>query len=259
MKASEIILIFEQMLAEHWRYIAGKSEKNAVDCSGAFVYAYEKFGRSIYHGSNRIARTEIKEMLPIQEWRPGMAAFKRRNPSHELYALPDAYKPGGEHYNGDESDYYHIGLVNYEGKVLNAQSAATGFVASKLDSSWCGVGFLSQIEYDDATKTAKETAVIKTPDGNPVKLRSTPSTKKEYIGKIKAGNMVEIISEATNDVGEKWSKVIAEGKTGYIMSKFLQNASEAMQEEKGETAFEKEVLEKLNYICNLLRGGNAVG
>ena len=96
-----IITDFNQMLTDKWGYIPATAgtmwtqakqdaTQNAMakkygskwighmvaDCSGAFVYVYKKYNLSIYHGSNRIARKYIEEVLPISEAKPGMAAFK---------------------------------------------------------------------------------------------------------------------------------------------------------------------------------------
>ena len=41
------------------------------DCSGAFARAYKAHGPSIYHGSNRIAREYVVELLPPSAAKPG--------------------------------------------------------------------------------------------------------------------------------------------------------------------------------------------
>ena len=72
---SDILGDFQRMLDEHWKYTAGASETGNVDCSGAFVWAHRQHGQRIYHGSNRIARTEIVELVPISAAKPGMAVL----------------------------------------------------------------------------------------------------------------------------------------------------------------------------------------
>lgn len=247
MTQHDLITHFERMWAENWKYNWGSAETGEVDCAGAFVWAYRQHGKSIYHGSNRIQRTEILEMLPIDKWEPGMAAFKRRLPGDRLHALPDGYKPGGKHHNGDLADYYHIGLVGYDGKVLNAQSKSTGFVKSKLDKSWCGVARLKQATYEE--KEEGQMATIKTADGNPVNLRGDPSTKNAYLYKLASGASVEVLEKAINDAGEEWAKVKAGNITGYVMSRFLTennpNADEVTL---------SEVKRKLDEILAILKG-----
>ena len=246
MTANELISLFEKMYLEKWAYGWGASSVGAVDCAGAFVWAYRQHGKSIYHGSNRIQRTEILEMLPIDRWEPGMAAFKRRTPSQQGYALPESYHPSGKHYNGDLNDYYHIGLVDDGGGVLNAQSSKTGFVRSKLDGSWCGVARLKQVTYEE--KEGGQMATIKTADGNPVKLRGDPSTKNAYLYKLASGAAVEVLEKAINDAGEEWAKVKAGNMTGYVMAKYLEGAAE----EAEKTSWQEMVLQELRAIRELL-------
>jgi hypothetical protein len=247
MTHTQLIDHFERMWRENWRYEWGSAETGKVDCAGAFVWAYRQHGKSIYHGSNRIQRTEILEMLPIDRWEPGMAAFKRRMPGDRLYALPDGYKPGGKHHNGDLADYYHIGLVGYDGKVLNAQSKNTGFVKSKLDNSWCGVARLKQATYEE--KESGQMATIKTADGKPVNLRGDPSTKNAYLYKLASGAAVEVLEKAINDSGEEWAKVKAGGKIGYVMAQYLSGA-----DEKTDDGLLSEVNRKLDEVLAILKG-----
>ena len=144
---------FQQMNDEHWPYDSpGYNDRRGVDCSGAFVWAFDQFGESIYHGSNRIARAHVAELLPISEAQPGMAAFKAREPGEEYYALPQGYMPGGGQYNGDLNDYYHIGLVDENPAfVLNAKDKATGFTRSSITEKWDAVGYLLAVDYTGAT------------------------------------------------------------------------------------------------------------
>lgn len=148
---SELLEKFKQMEREHWPYeTPGYNDERGVDCSGAFVWAYGEFGKSIYHGSNRIARKYVRELLPLSEAMPGMAAFKAREPGEDYYALPQGYLPGGGQYNGDLNDYYHIGLIDEDPFfVLNAKNKASGFVRSSLSEGWDAVGYLTDVDYGD--------------------------------------------------------------------------------------------------------------
>ena len=154
MTADQLIRLFHGYLAARDGYIPGasgqlwtreKQQKSDVptvqkygaqwighhveDCSGAFVRAYKSAGLSIYHGSNRIARVSVRQLLPPDQARPGMAAFKGSRPGEKGYDLPGEYRPGGQYYTGDLVDYYHIGLVDSDPQyVINAQSTQTGVV-----------------------------------------------------------------------------------------------------------------------------------
>ena len=43
-QANDLIALFKRMAREHWRYEWGKAKEGAVDCSGAFVYAFKELG-----------------------------------------------------------------------------------------------------------------------------------------------------------------------------------------------------------------------
>lgn len=205
---------FGQMRQEHWVYRMGAAEKGCVDCSGAFVYAYRQAGKSIYHGSNRIARYEMVALLPTNQAQPGMAALKLHAPDDKRYALPASYRAGGAYHTGDLNDYYHIGLVAQDMTVLNAQSASTGFTASPL-SAWDCVGYLTQVDYqqeDIMTTTAFVTAT----SGQTVNLRQRPDKSSLIIARVPIGTPVQV-----KDTTDGWAQVTYGNHTGYIMVQFL--------------------------------------
>ena len=118
------------------------------DCSGAFVRAYRERGLSIYHGSNRIAREHVAELLPMEAAAPGMAVFKARKPGEKGYALPAEYRKGGKRCNDDLNDYYHIGLVDADGRhVLHCANTREGFLRSGIGQDWHAAAKLKQVEY----------------------------------------------------------------------------------------------------------------
>ena len=221
----EIISDFQRMYREHWNYEWGHHETGCVDCSGAFVYSYNEHGEYIYNGSNRIARVYVKEMIPIAEAKakglivPGVAAFKIYKPGSANYNLKSTYKPGGKYYNGDLNDYHHIGLVDEDiNYVLNAQGSKTGFVRSKIKENWSHIAYLNAIIYEGVEPVAESKMVIAnlSPGTTTVNMRKEPSTGAGIVDKLKSGTVV-------TRTGEKgvWSKVSAQGKTGWIMSQYL--------------------------------------
>lgn len=223
---NEIILLFNRMLEERWSYEWGAAKEGCVDCSGAFVYAYKQEGLSVYHGSNRMARVEVEELLPVSQARPGMIAFKKREPGEEGYNLPDEYLPSGSHYNGDLADYYHVGLVDEDpAYVLNAQSTKTGFVRSKITENWDAVGYGKQIDYNGEDAGVVDPPVIVpeiqratviSANKGPVKMRSKPSTDNRLYENVPYGTVVSVL-----EYGAEWSKIVFNGKEGYMMSSFL--------------------------------------
>ena len=247
-KASDLITAFHGYLASHDGYIPNTSgetwtaEKQAKatgetvqkygsqwighrveDCSGAFVRAYRQHGLSIYHGSNRIAREYVVQLLPPSYAKPGMAAFKAYKPGDKYYALPIEYKPGGKHYNGDVNDYYHIGLVDDDpAYVINAQSTRTGVARSKLANGWVCVGRLKAVQYDEGSKETMQRRVI----GGKLNLREKPDTNSNRIAQIPDGAIVTV-----DEYGDKWCRVEYNSKVGYAVTQFLAPVPDEAPEE----------------------------
>lgn len=187
MTAQELIRDFQRMWTEKWGYISGaaggiwtQSNQDAADektrkysqqwvgrrvadCSGAFVWAFKQHGQSIYHGSNRIAREHVEELLPITQAKPGMAVLKAREPGEKYYALPAEYRKGGKRCNGDLKDYYHIGLVDADGQhVLHCANTREGFVRGGIGQGWCAAARLKAVDYtegDAAVESLLRTAM----------------------------------------------------------------------------------------------------
>ena len=220
-----LIALFQRMNAEHWIYTWGSAETGNVDCSGAFVWAYRQFGEKIYHGSNRIARTYVKGLLPISEAKPGMAAFKLRKPGEEYYALPQGYMNGGGQYNGDLNDYHHIGLIDEDTRyVLNAKSTSEGFKRSKISEGWDCVGYLADVDYNDNSMEVPPveaySAMVTAPSGGTVRMRKMPTTDSDTLIKVPVGKTVMV-----RETAQGWSQVEWDGMIGYMMSQYIQPVS----------------------------------
>lgn len=168
MTYQDLINEFHKMYIDGWGYVGStagilwtqeKQDKSnnpntkkwighiVADCSGAVVYALKRYGISVYHGSNRIARVYTKELLDISKAKPGMIAFKQRKIGTEGYRLPVDYKAGGKYYNGDLNDYYHCGIIDNDMNVINLQSVTTGCVKSKITNNWSKCGELLNVDY----------------------------------------------------------------------------------------------------------------
>ncbi len=256
---NELLTIFQQMNKEHWSYIWGKAEKGCVDCSGAFVYAYSQYGKSIYHGSNRIARKYVKELLPVSQAKPGMAAFKGRQPGETGYALPSSYAN-----DADQTDWHHIGLVDEDTNyVLNAQSTQTGFQRSKITKGWDAVGYLIDVDYsaiESTTETKNEgsestmaLAYVKATSGDSVNLRKKCDVSSDRVAKVPVGTQVQ-----AEDQGNGWAKVIYNGLTGYMKTEFLGSSAGSSTESTSSasiyTSDVQTALEKAQAVVDYLQG-----
>lgn len=214
-KVSALLALFETMVEERWAYEYGAARKGEVDCSGAFVYAAEQLGREdILHSSNRIARINCKEMLPISNARPGYAAFKWRK-DFETAELEEKY--------GDNlGNFKHIGLVSRDGKyVLHAKGEAYGFVCTELDSSWQYVAELDFVEYtDDSQLEVDMESVIYhasvATKKDPLRVRDWPKTG-EILGHVDKGSIVDVL----RDNGDGWPFIRYNELIGYASAEYL--------------------------------------
>lgn len=241
-QANSVLAWFYRMYDEHWSYKPNASEQGCVDCSGAFHFVYEKLGGYMPHGSNAMARKYTINLMTIAEAKKTigikakMVAYKVRKQGDKYYALPDKYKVGGSDYNGDLNDYYHVGLIGEDGKVLNAKSEKSGFVKSDLSEGWTHVGYLANTIYeggipdihsepkqDDSEK--KEETPMKMyvsgknaqKDTTSVNVRQSPSTTAMVLTKLPFGTVVTQVSTLRD-----WSKIECSQVKGWMMSKFLE-------------------------------------
>lgn len=224
MTADELVADFQRMYRERWPYQWGAAEEGCVDCSGAFVYAYRLHGQRIAHGSNAIARQYIQgEILPISEAKPGMIAFKDRNPGEKGYDLADKYKRGGASFTGDLDDHYHVGLVDADPRyVLHAKGEKYGFCRDRVsrESGWDGVAYLKAVEYGQERgkkEAGKVKVVIAGGDvSKPIHMRAAGSTGSSIVDDIPQGAEAELI-----EGGGTWNRISWNGKKGYVMSVFV--------------------------------------
>ena len=191
-KANALIKLFQRMLDEHWAYELGAAREGCVDCSGAFVWAYKQLGATIEHGSNSIAHLRVGEYVPVSEAKPGYAVFKLRE-----WREDDS---GNRWFDQQPGDCYHIGLMGRDGRVLNAQSTKTGFVASPVSQNWVFAAPLKAVSYSDDVEggeTMYGNATVKTQKaGSYVNLREGASTRAAVIGKVYDGERVNVLREA---------------------------------------------------------------
>jgi hypothetical protein len=219
---AQIVSAFREIIG--WPYATpGSNDSKGIDCSGAFVYAYEKHKLTIYHGSNRIVRVhcrDVKRLNSTAQLTPGMAIFKSRADTGNL--KPE-YKPGGKYYNPNlPEDFYHMGLVASVKplEIINATPPAAR-VDSRL-SDWSHAGYLKAVSYDapgpdPGPEPVPQTAVTTAPSGSTVNLRRSPSKDSVVLKRVPLGEKVSVLG----DVDGTWWKVRYDNATGYMMREFL--------------------------------------
>ena len=214
-----LISVFETMLKEHWSYEWGAARKGCVDCSGAFLYAYKQFGYSIPdHSSNYIARKCVGDMVPAEEAKPGYACFKWRKWTKDKSPA---------RWNDGKGDFYHIGLLGNNGKVLEARGTYAGFVDSPLDT-WKFAAPLLLVNYgDEVPMKVLYQAEVVTKNGHGVNLRMGETTNSKKIDTIPEGYVVDVL----DDSNPAWWQVDYKGVVGYVSTPYLKKIEEVEDED----------------------------
>ena len=180
--------------------------KYVTDCSGLFYWAFKELGGYMYHGSNTMwnkyctaqgkltngKRTDGKEL------KPGTAVFVLKG----------------------TSDRSHVGLYVGDGKVIEASGTKVGVIITEItNKKWCEWGELKGVEYGEGaisvpTEEPMQDVGSAVVNATKVALRSSPSTKANILVRVDKGERVQVLDES-------WTKVSYQGKTGYMMTKFL--------------------------------------
>lgn len=250
--------------------LGGDGSDGTCDCIGLIIGAIRRAGGKWTgtHGSNYAARFAVGGMMrnvDAAELEPGWIVFKARGPLDAGYDLPDKYRVGGASYTGDVMDYYHVGVVTSI-EPLNIthcteSGSISGVTVDTRQGDWRYAGPCALVTYAAHTDspeggdTSMETrrATVISQDGNPVKLRSTPSTDKRYLAKVHVGTPVEVMQDA-----QGWAQVrLPSGQVGYMMSKFLAIEDSGEEPENGQggapdRSFEAEVMDRLEGVQRTL-------
>ena len=229
---NELISCFERMRDEHWDYCLNSAREGCVDCSGAFVWAYKQFNKTILHGSNSIARLSVGDLLPISSARPGMAVVKVKDWTDD--------DDTNRWYDTNPGNVYHIGLVIQNGSEMNvieAKGAKWGVVQTKLDNKWKFVAYLDDVDYtqkmEETIMEYKYTGSIHLTSGY-VHLRAQPNITSKSIAKLYHGEPVEIGDSSQPN----WYAIKDEsGNEGYVYSKYVVIENEIQSDDQMDSGF----------------------
>ena len=229
---NELISCFERMRDEHWDYCLNSAREGCVDCSGAFVWAYKQFNKTILHGSNSIARLSVGDLLSISYARPGMVAVKVKDWTDD--------DDTNRWYDSEPGNVYHIGLVIQNGSEMNvieAKGAKWGVVQTKLDNKWKFVAYLDDVDYtqkmEEIIMEYKYTGSIHLTSGY-VHLRAQPNITSKSIAKLYHGEPVEIGDSSQPN----WYAIKDEsGNEGYVYSKYVVIENEIQSDDQMDSGF----------------------
>ena len=177
-----------------------------TDCSGLFYWAFKELGGYMYHGSNTMWNKYCTSKGKLIKGK--RSDGKELKPGTAVFVLKGA------------SDRSHVGLYIGNGKVIEASGTKTGVIITDItNTKWCEWGELKGVNYDSTVKESnKETPTVSTGsaivNATKVALRSAPSTSASVLTRVDKGERVQVLN---ND----WTRVTYQGKTGYMMTKFL--------------------------------------
>lgn len=227
------------------KYQLGCETKTACDCIGMVKYGLHHNGVSFStSGTNWTFRNQVDNKRRINsaaDLRFGDVVFKAREPGDSGYALPGKYKPGGSGYNGDLTDYCHIGVVKSVSPLriihMTGPTAKTDTSigkwkwAASLKSSYISDGAEPAPEPKPAPDPGPspeptpepapipggEKATVHAESGSWVKMRREPSTRCRLWDEVPIGATVYIV-----EFGYDWCKIDYGRRKGwYMMTKFL--------------------------------------
>ena len=181
-----------------------------TDCSGLFSWAFKQLGGYMYHGSNTMWRKYCTSQGKLEggkrtdgkPLKPGTAVFTLKN----------------------GSDRSHVGLYIGHGKVIEASGQSVGVIISEVtNKKWKEWGELKGVDYSDSAEkevtpvdNQEKTTGSAVVNATKVALREFPSTKANVLTRVDINERVQILAP---DPG--WQRVTYQGKTGYMMTKFL--------------------------------------
>ena len=212
-----------------WPYVSpGTNNKDGIDCSGLFVKMARDQGESLYHGSNTIFHQQCSEtgrLTSTSQLQPGMAVFKLKawtNSESDRKNRWYGYEPG---------NLSHIGFVVSANplRIIHASSAKKKVIEDTVIGKWAYWGKLKLVKYDNSPKEKGDdvmNAVVYAENGSNVKMRNKPSTSSGLYWDIPIGTVVTVL-----DKNDDWTQISVNGRTGYMMTKFLRFEDVTVDEE----------------------------
>lgn len=218
----------------------GSGSDGTCDCIGLIMGAMTELGHKKYdmHSSNYFARYQMDSLIQVEfgDIAAGYIVYKARANTQQLN---ERYQPGGRYYTGDMLDYYHVGVVESTDPLVIVHCTENGDVNGITRDfrlgSWSHAGRLKDVSYDaagEAVPVEAHEAIVTASSGKTVNLRSRPSMGGLLYMRVPIGAKVTVYEAAKNDAGESWSRVEAGGTMGYMMSQYLQHASENAEDEQ---------------------------
>lgn len=206
--------------------IGGNGSDGTCDCIGMSRGGLERGGLTDVKGmdgTNYAARHTIKNLQKIKsvsQLRLGDVVLKVRDKDDKSMPLPDQYRKGGNDYSSQwgEMNFTHIGTVTSMNPLrITHMTSPTAKIDEKL-GNWQYFGQLPYVKYDAEEDEGPDvrTVSVWAESGKTVKMRAKPSTLCRTYWDVPIGSEVILM-----EPGETWSGINWNGRSGYMMTKFL--------------------------------------
>lgn len=220
--AAEVKVIY----SEHPTYKTGHDGSDGqCDCIGMVRGALIRAGADPVKGlsgTNYAARHTIINLVKMDRGAlcVGDVVLKTRPADDKDMPLPDRYRKGGADYNEKwgETNFTHIGTVTSVDPLnITHMTSPTAQIDTKV-GNWKYYGELPQVTYTPAPDPEPEPvkAYVVAATGSTVNLRKSTSVNSALVDRVPIGSEVEVLESFTD-----WSFIRWKGKTGYMMTKFL--------------------------------------
>lgn len=216
-------------------YDIGSSDKNKCDCIGMIKYGLRQNGVTLKTtGTNWTMRNQVRNVRQISGksvLKKGDVVFKLRKPGESGYNLPSKYRKGGSAYNGDLTDYCHIGTVKSVSPLeiihMTSPTAKTDKsigkwkYAADMDSKYISDNAeqepVQDVETQQDLEPETDEAIVVASSGKYVKMRKEPSSKCKLYDNVPIGTKVSVVAH-----GYDWTKIsFGKRKGWYMMTKYL--------------------------------------
>ena len=201
------------------KYVWGHDTFTECDCIGMPKRALKMAGSAAagLSGTNYAARFTIlnlKKIKSVSDLKVGDVVLKGRPyDPNDKYPLPVKYLKGGSLYNGDTTNYVHIGTVTKVNPLeITHMTSPTAKKDTKL-GKWNYYGQLPQVSFESEVIVVVEYATV---IGGSLNLRAQKNTSSQRVAQIPSGTKV-----AVTEHGDEWCKVVYNSYTGYAMTKYL--------------------------------------
>lgn len=192
------------------------------------------------NGTNTAARKTIVGLAKIESTSQlclGDVVLKVRDKDDPDMPLPDKFRKGGADYDPTwgETNFTHIGTVTgVDPLEITHMTSPTAKKDTKI-GNWVYFGVLPWVASDvpvpdpqpepepgPEPEPAIETATVMAPTGGTVKMRAKPTTSCSLYWDVPVFSIVDVLEkDCAFSSGENWSKIQWTGRTGFMMSKFL--------------------------------------